>query len=398
MQIIARNGLNSALTGALLVLLPGAAAMAQTPGENLAPIPPNRPSVESYSLPPGPGSETENNSVQGPVDPETPAVSPSVEPRRSTPAPGPVERTAPSGSQPSEPASVSAPAPVRMQQPRPVPTDEPVATGTPDTQTEIPAQQPEPAASGLPPADAPAAEDSPLPQPLAEPRQENDSAWLLLLLAGLIVAALGGFLVWRARRTAAKQPVAPPVARPNRVRPPRPAPAAPAPPKIAEPLPPAPSLAVGFLPRSANTTLFNAVLGFELTVQNSTGEALTEIAVSGAMLQAKGGGDRTLDGQGLAPLHELAVLGTGAEERMAAEFRLPLTSIDPISFQSQSLFVPLVRIAIEFTDSSGGRHMQTASFLVGKEHQPPRPKMAPLRLDLGPRSFAPLGHRTLTIG
>ena len=209
---------------------------------------------------------------------------------------------------------------------------------------------------------------------------------------------LGAFLVWRARRTAAKQPVAPPVARPNRVKPPRPAVAAPIPAKIPEPLPPAPSLAVGFLPRAANTTLFNAVLGFELTVQNRTDETLTAIAISGAMLQAKGDGGGTTESQDLSPLHELAILESGRDEKIVAEFRLPLASIDPISFQSQALFVPLVRIVIEFADRSGDRHIQTASFLVGKELQPPRPKMAPFRLDLGPRSFAPLGHRTLTTG
>jgi hypothetical protein len=43
----------------------------------------------------------------------------------------------------------------------------------------------------------------------------------------------------------------------------------------------------------------------------------------------------------------------------------------------------------------GGSDNVTMAWMVGRETEPAQPKMGPLRLDLGPRSFAPLGQRPI---
>jgi hypothetical protein len=48
---------------------------------------------------------------------------------------------------------------------------------------------------------------------------------------------------------------------------------------------------------------------------------------------------------------------------------------------------------IEYEWGEGGHDVAKLACLIGREANPPKPKMAPLRLDLGPRSFTPLGQR-----
>ena len=184
---------------------------------------------------------------------------------------------------------------------------------------------------------------------------------------------LGAILFWRPRK-ASRKPLAAAEADPEttgladditKTPPPLDPPPVPVTAPVAKPVVP-PVIAISFRPRSANATLFNAVLAFELTLSNHSDEVLD--------------------------------LKAGDTEAIISEFRVPLTSIDPIVFRSQALFVPQVHISIEFTDSAGFRHFQTTAYLVGQEHQPPRQKMAPFRLDTGPRSFTPLGHRPLASG
>lgn len=260
-----------------------------------------------------------------------------------------------------------------------------------------PDAQPEPAA-GEPqqPAARPEEADLTPRTSAAESGPEHASGnWGLWMFAVLLFALLGGVLLWRKRQSASARPVDQPVA-------PQPSAGTASQPgtvtRIAEPLVPTPAITIGFQPRSANATLINAVVNFELTLSNPGSEDLSDIRITGAMAQARDHDGTQSVPTEFAPLGEVQHLGAGETEKVITEFRIPLNSIDPIIFQSQALFVPMVQLAIQFTDGGGTRHVQTASFLVGREHQPPRPRMAPFRLDLGPRSFTPLGYRALSTG
>ena len=372
------------LAGAALGLLPYATAVAQVPGEELAPIPKNRPSVESYSLPPGPDNPSDNNGLQGPVDPDIPLARPTAPP---APARTPTPVPAPENSRPvAIPAPISRPG-GEVQQPE----REPRAESTEAPSAPAPDLAPLTADEGQRPVDPPADAALPSPRTAAEPAPESASNdWLLLSFGALLLVLLGATFFWRARRT--KPPAVEPLLS-ERTKSPSIDPI----PPVTEPIQPGPTIALDFRPHAANATLINAVLSFELTLSNQGGDALTGIKVNGAMVQAENEGGADPGSIDLSPLHEVEKLVAGKDEKILTEFRVPLASIRPIVFRSQALFVPLVHISIEYTDGSGFQHFQSATYLVGTEHQPPRPKMAPLRLDLGPRRFTPLGYRALTV-
>ena len=380
------------MTGVALGLFPSAVAMAQPSADDTIPNLRNRPSVESYSLPPGPSDTSDGDVVQGPVDAEIPIVQPPVAPPRTAPAIAPPE----SGNRAVGPAAIDSRVSQAQQPVRQVPLRPDVRAEISPPETDPPIADPAAAiderveTAGVPDTKI---DDVPSPSE-ALPELESTTAengWYLFLVAALFFVLLGAMFLWRARRTSLKQPtvtkadaaktgLTDPIAEPP------------------EPLQPAPAIAIGFQPHSANATLFNAVVGFELTLSNHGGEVLTGIRVQGSMGQAGENGTRDPALADLSTFRELPALRAGQTEKIVAEFRIPLASIHPIIFRSQALFVPLVQISIEFTDGAGFQHFQTAAYLVGQEHQPPRLKMAPFRLDLGPRSFAPLGHRPFAAG
>ena len=391
-KMIAHNCSGTVLAGAALVLLPGAVAMAQPSGDDPVPNPRTQPSLDNYSLPPGPNNQPQENVLQGPVDNETPIARPPVVTPRTAPEAAPRgpgnAAVAPAANdsgnrQARQPVGQDPARPAVKEEISPPKTDLPVENPADNIDKRIdsagvPASK---AAAGPPRREAPA-------EPVSA-TAAND--WYLLLVAALFFGLLGGIYLWRARRASRQQPAAekadgPEIGQTGTIT------------KPPEPLQPAPAIAIGFQPRSANATLFNAVVGFELTLCNPGSEVLTGVRVTGAMVQAGEDGTRNPLSADLSPLATVPNLQTGETETIVTEFRLPLNSIHPIMFRSQALFVPLVQISIEFTDGAGFRHFQSAAYLVGQEHQPPRPKMAPFRLDLGPRGFAPLGHRPLAAG
>ncbi len=402
-QSIAHNRFRNILTGTALLLLPGAGAVAQTSVEEPLPNPQSRPSVESYSLPPGPGSTPDGNVLQGPADAEIPLVRPAVVAPQTTPAKTPAESATPAvkpaitdkgnrNAQGKQPVDQAPPRPQVTRDITP-PTPKPRIEESTPASDQAPPSTEVPASIIAPDSSPPGSLRQSSPEP---PAAKHASEWNLLLFAGLLFILLGALFFWRARRATTGQSTS--TAAADRMETIAPDDIA----KTAEPLPavssPPPAITISFRPHRANTTLFNAVLGFELSLSNHCDEALTEIRVFGSMDQA---GEQIIGQSAISDdsiFREISVLGVGKTETVVAEFRIPLTSIRPIVFRSQTLFVPQIQFSIEYTDDAGFRHFQTAGFLVGQEHQPPRQKMAPFRLDKGPRSFAPLGHRLLPAG
>lgn len=388
-QAITNKRCAAVLTGAILGLFPAATAVAQSSDDGLLPIPQNRPSVESYSLPPGPGSRSDEAVVQGPVDEDVPQPRPILPPPTATPA-----RAPPPSPEPESSRSAAVPAPTNRASDD---VRQPASDVPPRAENTESPSVPEPdlaspgAAERQGPMDPSTDAASPSAQTAAEPDPESSTnQWLLLSFAALLLGMLGALLFWRARR-APPQQVDALVSERTESPPPEPAP------PIAEPVQPAPTIALDFRPHAANATLINAVLSFELTLANQGRDSLTEIKVNGAMVQAEKDGGTNPASIDLSPLGEVQNLAAGTDDKILTEFRVPLATIRPIEFRSQALFVPLVHISIEYTDGSGFQHLQTATYMVGTEHQPPRAKMAPFRLDLGPRSFSPLGYRALQV-
>lgn len=154
-------------------------------------------------------------------------------------------------------------------------------------------------------------------------------------------------------------------------------------------------LQIAFIANGASSTLLNAVLNYTVTLTNTSKQNLHQIRLSGTMTQADAESAKNAAAQISNLLHNAESLSAGETLTLTGDIRLPLNAIRPITFKSQALFIPLARFDAEFTDNEGTVHKQSVSFIVGREYEPPRPKMAPFRLDLGPRSFDPVGQRPL---
>ncbi|GAB5489363.1 MAG: hypothetical protein Pars2KO_29330 [Parasphingorhabdus sp.] len=152
-------------------------------------------------------------------------------------------------------------------------------------------------------------------------------------------------------------------------------------------------LSVKFQAESASSTLMNAVVGYRVIVKNRSNQQIRDLRVTGTMIQAdKNLVETAASSQGQL-LHEIGDLAAGQKEQVSGDIRLPLATFQPIEFQSQKLFVPLILLRFDYTDNDGNAQMQAVNYLVGTEHVPPREKMAPFRLDLGPRNFGNVAHR-----
>ncbi len=140
------------------------------------------------------------------------------------------------------------------------------------------------------------------------------------------------------------------------------------------------------------TTLVNAVVEYRIKLRNRTDGPLTGILVDAVLQQAQ---TTAPDNIFLAARHDCDLLPAGAVAEVNGELKMPLNTIQPIAVRDRKIFVPMVSLSLVATDAQGRQHRQQHAFLIGQEHRPPEARMAPFRLDLGPRSFAPVGTRAL---
>jgi hypothetical protein len=81
---------------------------------------------------------------------------------------------------------------------------------------------------------------------------------------------------------------------------------------------------------------------------------------------------------------------------MQIELSIPLSELKTYPLGDQQLFVPIILANVDYEWGSKAESDQARiTCMVGREANPPQPKMGPFRLDLGPRRFASLGQRPL---
>ncbi|WP_229956060.1 hypothetical protein [Parasphingorhabdus litoris] len=175
--------------------------------------------------------------------------------------------------------------------------------------------------------------------------------------------------------------------------------------KVTEPRPAAPKstpkstqtdcLQIDLIATGASSTLLNAVLNYAVTLTNRSDQLLRGIRLSGAMMQANSENARNGELESGELLHEIEELPAGETISVKGDIRLPLNAIRPITIKAQALFIPLARFGVVYLDQHDVECQQIASFIIGREYEPRRPKMAPFRLDLGPKIFEPVGQRPL---
>ncbi|NMN06282.1 MULTISPECIES: hypothetical protein [unclassified Novosphingobium] len=400
------------VTGTLLAM--PAMASAQTASQATPQAAPTQPIVSAV---PTPSLPTLNSPTPAPaIKPSAPAASTLVPlPQAGTPAvvlpQGTPNRTAPTrrpAAQPKPPA----PAPAAVTTPAASATPAPETTPTPSLS---PVPEPSPSAAPEAATDTPAPETSATPAPLV-PATTSDGAttawwpWAAGLGALAVIIAV---LALRRRRatTVQAQPTPAPVPAPRPApKPPVPKPA-PTPSPAPQPLPvspqadqAAPGLELALLADRLSATLVNATLSCRLVLTNHGAAPLIDLALSGDMTSAHA--SRPMDEQlGLAgpelpPLRLVEQLAPGESVTVAAEMRLPLSSILTIRAGAAQLFVPIVRASVWATkaDDGGAQHAHGA-FLVGQPAAPgdQAARLQPFRLDQGPRVFDALDQRAMPL-
>lgn len=361
-------------------------------------------SVGDFRLQP---KETPTTQAQGPVDRDAPVVRPAT-PTPTQAPPQPVATPSPAATATSAPAA---------RTPSPTPTARPSAAAQP--RTSAPATSTTPSAATpsveVPDAEAPLVGSSteaqaPVVVATFEPSPSAGKAppfdlWWLVIPAGLIVLAGLWFVLRRKRGETAdyddysdapaeELPVlaeTPPIAK----RAPAPQPAAPVP-------APAPveapaqwsgdTLAISLDVGRMSATLVNASLSWRLIVENRGDTPLGPVMVAGDMIAAHGSlpveQQLATDGQPLELIDEIGVIAPGEQAELRGEFRVPLSSIQPIQAGSALLYIPLARFRVEADEVT-----TLATFAIGETPPVAKAALLPFRLDLGPRVWAKISQR-----
>jgi hypothetical protein len=160
-----------------------------------------------------------------------------------------------------------------------------------------------------------------------------------------------------------------------------------------------PQLNVEFHPDRVVVTDQEVMLQFEIVIANVGSAPARDVLVEGRLFTAHIGQDQEItsffqnpatDGDRMA---SIAPLGRVSLTSVA---RLPLDEVNHFQAGSRKMFVPLVGFNILYRFGSGDGQA-SASYLVGRGNEDDE-KLAPFRMDLGPRIFRGLSSRAHSVG
>lgn len=356
-----------------------------------------------------------------------------LDPSRDTSKPRPPEQEGPEiDNRPRAPLPTPAPAPVVVAPPPVIRTVTPTPAPSPTPQRPVraqdsqpPASQPReatPAAATPPPVQAPAAQtEAPATSTATEPSvpaipapadnaatsppaaadtpSRSNLPWIIAAIAIAGIAGLALFLRRRKRpeEEFAEQEVA---EKSDAVEEGDPAtPAAPQEPEEPAPAPahrPNAALSVEFVPLGARHTLIGAAVGYRIILHNTGEVAAENVAIATMIANADARQEQELAGFFARPVHAGSHSADRIEPGFSVEFtgelRLAADAIVPIKVRDRALLIPLVAFSAHY-GWDGGNGYSGAAFIVGEESDPPRERMAPFRIDQGPRQYRSVGSR-----
>lgn len=283
-----------------------------------------------------------------------------------------------------------------------------------------PAKQPEPTApaagkeseaspvvADTPPAEPPAppvaeAQSAPSPETAATPATQDQSLWLWII-GGLVLIGGLSLLVWRQRKHEQSRAISAEAAPPVSPTPPV------APASVAPPVAPPPPVALA-APRAQLTLSLDIVtarlglagltVGFRLILTNEGEEAAQDAGIRALMASADAGPTEALQQfYGGAIGHPFAnglTIEPGASLAVGGEITLPPESTRPIEVGTRRLLIPMIAFDAHYRwreEGAPGVGRTGGAFIVGQEQEPPVQRLAPFRLDLGPRQYRRPGAR-----
>ena len=160
-----------------------------------------------------------------------------------------------------------------------------------------------------------------------------------------------------------------------------------------------PQLNVEFHPDRVVVTEEEVLLQFEIVIANVGSAPARDVLVEGQLFTAHIGQDQEIAAFFQNPatqgdrMASIAPLGRISLKSVA---RLPLDQIHRFEASGRKMFVPMVGFNILYRFGSGDGQA-SASFLVGRGDEQDE-KLAPFRIDLGPRIFRGLASRAHSIG
>ncbi|WP_324806630.1 hypothetical protein SH584_09545 [Sphingomonas sp. LY29] len=283
---------------------------------------------------------------------------------------------------------------------------------------------------------APAAPVSVAPSTLApvdDPATPADGlpwAWI----AALVALIGGGLFIWRSQKARQQRygdfgrlafaggPDADSL--PSPLPTPRPAPsprAHPVPPR-ADPVPPSPrpdpapvsgvrgdgmitasrlkpDLTLKFTPDRAVVSATDVLVQFDVEVVNNGSAPARDVLIEAIMVSAHAGQDRDIAEFFMRPPgpgDRIAGIPPLGRVSLKSAVRMPIDRVQSFDVEGRKLFVPLVALNTHYRSSAVDGH-RSASFLVGRGDETVE-KLAPFRLDLGPRIFRGLSARLHSSG
>ena len=157
-----------------------------------------------------------------------------------------------------------------------------------------------------------------------------------------------------------------------------------------------PELAIHFQPGRAVVTESDVMLQFDVVVTNSGSAPARDVLVEARMVTAHAGQDAEIGAFFQQPVGKgdrIAAIQPLGKISLKSAVRLPLDQVRHFAVDGRTLFVPLVAFNVLYS----GNSQKSASFLVGRGTEEDE-KLAPFRLDLGPRIFRGLSSRPHSAG
>jgi hypothetical protein len=333
--------------------------------------------------------ELRDFTINGTVTRPAPVAPPRVAPPRTTTPPATTTTAPPPESTAARDRPAPAPDRERPSPARSAATSLAPSDALPDAATDTsPTLAPEP---GFEPVAPPATDSGDQPS--------NYVPWLLALL---LLAGGAGFYAWRQRAqpryatAGADAFVAPEPAPRLQPRAPTPRPATAAPGIVSTRI--RPWLEIEFSPGRCVVQEDKATIQFDVAVFNSGSAPARDVLIEASMFNAGPAQDQEISAFFQHPVAKgdrIPAIPPLKRVALKSAVSLTLEQMRQFEVAGKRIFVPLIGFNALYR-WSGGDGQTSASYLVGRDTK--GDKMAPLRLDLGPRIFRGLGARQHNLG
>lgn len=160
-----------------------------------------------------------------------------------------------------------------------------------------------------------------------------------------------------------------------------------------------PQLNVEFIPDRVVVTEQEVMLMFEIVISNVGSAPARDVLVEGHLFTAHIGQDRdiaTFFQNPTASDDRMTLIAPLGRVSLKSVARLPIDQVNQFEAGGRKLFVPLIGFNILYR-FGGSEGQASASFLVGRGNEEDE-KLAPFRIDQGPKIFRGLSSRAHSIG